>query len=390
MPTPETTANPVERFSAWRVIRRELTNAPRAAKRALLMSFLGFDLAIALGVYDLLDDPNPDEAVRLFALFFAILGGAALVAAQVIHQLSQDRECKWLLRAGVNRRGAFFKFDFPKLESQKFHSALLGVPLLALIAVILLCMSIGIMLPMAVRKPWIGGLVLMVTAYMLMAARFLHLTTRFLFQHASEQAEAAARAKAEATEAQLTALQAQMNPHFLFNALNTVAALVRTNGRAAEETVEHLAEVLRRTLDRSRSSAGSVADEIEYLEAYLAVEQQRYGTRLQVQWSVDPATLNLHLPPLTLQPLVENALRHGIGSRLEGGRITIETTRSNGHLQLSVTDDGAGFPARFREGTGLGNLRQRLLTLYADHQSLDIDSSAQGSRVHIEIPASEN
>ena len=390
MPTPQTPVQPVERASAWQVIRSELTNAPRAAKRALIMSFLGFDVALARGLWDLLNDPNPGEAVRLFALFFAILGAAALVSAQVIHQLSQDRECKWLIGAHVGRRGAFIKFDFPKLESQKFHSALLGVPLLALIAVILLTVSIGIMLPMAVDKPWVGVLVLMVTAYMLLAARFLHLTTQFLFRHASEQAEAAARARAEATEAQLTALQAQMNPHFLFNALNTVAALVRTNGRAAEETVEHLAEVLRRTLDRSRSNTGSVADEIEFLKAYLAVEQQRYGARLQVQWSVDPATLNLHLPPLTLQPLVENALRHGIGSRLEGGRIEIETVRSNGHLQLTVSDDGAGFPARFREGTGLGNLRQRLQTLYSDHQSLDIESSPQGTRINIEIPASEN
>jgi two-component system, LytTR family, sensor kinase len=262
--------------------------------------------------------------------------------------------------------------------------------LLALIAVILLAISVGIMLPMVRRIPLVAGVVIMVAVYMLYAARFVYLTTQFLFRHAAEQVEAAARARAQATEAHLSALQAQMNPHFLFNALNTVAALVRTNGRAAEETVEHLAEVLRRTLDRSRSNTGSVADEIDYLKAYLAVEQQRYGARLQVQWSVDPATLDLQLPPLTLQPLVENALRHGIGSRLEGGRITIETVRSNGHLQLSVADDGAGFPARPREGTGLGNLRQRLQTLYANDQTLDIESSAEGTRVNIEIPASEN
>ena len=87
---------------------------------------------------------------------------------------------------------------------------------------------------------------------------------------------------------------------------------------------------------------------------------------------------------------MENALRHGIGSRLEGGRIIIETVRSNGHLQLTVADDGAGFPARFQEGTGLGNLRQRLQTLYAADQSLEIASTAQGTRIDIEIPASEN
>jgi sensor histidine kinase YesM len=390
MPEPAPTDVSVERAGAWQIIRRELANAPRQAKRGLLLSFLGFDAALALGVYDLIHDPKPDETLRLLALFFAILGAAALVAAQVVHQLSQGRECNWLFSGHVGRRGAFFKLGFPTLQSEKFHSALLGVPLLALIAVILLAISVGIMLPTVRRVPIVAAVVIMVVLYMLYAARFVYLTTQFLFRHAGEQAEAAARARAEATEAQLAALRAQMNPHFLFNALNTVAALVRTNGRAAEETVEHLAEVLRRTLDRSRSNSGSVADEIDYLKAYLAVEQQRYGARLQVQWSVDPATLNLHLPPLTLQPLVENALRHGIGSRLEGGRISIETVRSNGHLQLTVADNGAGFPARHHEGTGLGNLRQRLQTLYAENQTIGIDSSAQGTRISIEIPASED
>jgi two-component system LytT family sensor kinase len=223
--------------------------------------------------------------------------------------------------------------------------------------------------------------------YLYQAVALIVHTSRFLYRHATEQAELAARAQAQATEAQLAALQAQMNPHFLFNALNTVAALVRTNGKEAEHTVEHLSEVLRRTLDRTRSNSGTVAEEIDYLRAYLGVEQQRYGNRLIVEWSVADDALPLALPPLTLQPLVENALRHGIGSKLEGGRVAIAAVRNNGSLQLCVSDDGVGFPARYREGTGLGNLRQRLATLYPQRHELVIDSGTEGSRITLTIPA---
>ena len=390
MPNNETDTEQVEIAGVWSIMRRELMAAPKQARQTLMFSFIAFDLCLAVGVWDALNSPSPGEGMRMFALTFSIFGAAALVAAQVIHQLSQGRECKWMVGAHAGRKGVFLQFRFPQLNSVRFNSALSPVLLLSLIAVTLMAISAGIMLPMVKQRPMVGLIVLMIALYTLYAARFLHLTTQFLFKHASEQAEAAARAQAQATEAQLSALQAQMNPHFLFNALNTVAALVRTNDRAAEETVEHLAEVLRRTLDRSRSNVGSVADEVDYLKAYLAVEQQRYGARLQVLWSIDPATLPLYLPPLTLQPLVENALRHGIGSRLEGGHITIATVRSNGHLELSVSDDGAGFPARYNEGTGLGNLRQRLATLYAERQHVDIESSTEGARIRIEIPASEN
>jgi sensor histidine kinase YesM len=359
------------------LIARELRQAPKQARRALLVSFLGLDLGLAMAVYDVATGTSADELHRLSAIVFGIFGAAFLVVAQVLHQVSQGRECR--------------AFAMPRTEVQTYHRALVAVPLMAVIAAILLSISTGILLSYAQRNPRVLGLTVVVVLYLLYAARFVHLTTRFLNRHATEQAEAAARARAQATEARLAALQSQMNPHFLFNALNTVAALVRTNGRAAEATVEHLAEVLRHTLDRTRATSGTVGEEIDYLRAYLAIEQERFGDRLRlVEWQLEDDLLQQPLPPLSLQPLVENALRHGIGGRLGGGAIVIQVARSNGHVELSVTDNGIGFPPRYREGTGLGNLRQRLQTLYGERSELRIQSTDQGSRVSISVPAQED
>ena len=375
MQTPQTSpvaglSNPAE--GTWRVIGRELKQAPRQARRALLVSFIGLDVGIAGIVLDIVTGTTPEEIIRLISVLVSIFGMAFLMVAQVLHQVSQGLECR--------------SFTLPHINSQRYHRALVAVPLLATIAVILISIGIGILLTKA-PDPMFVALIVLMSAYLLYAARFVHLTTRFLHRHAAEQAEAAARAQAEAAQAQLSALQSQMNPHFLFNALNTVAALVRTNGRAAEATVEHLAEVLRRTLDRSQAAMGTVAEEIDYLRAYLAIEQERFGQRLHVDWQLDPEALPQRLPPLTLQPLVENALRHGIGARLEGGLIRIAAARNNGHLELRVSDNGIGFPLRHQEGTGLGNLRQRLRTLYGERGDLHIDSTTTGSVVTLTLPA---
>jgi LytS/YehU family sensor histidine kinase len=244
----------------------------------------------------------------------------------------------------------------------------------------MLAAAAGMLMVRALLVHWV--LLLPAAVYftlLLLVAGYVSRTTRFLYRHAHDQAEQAARAREEATEAKLAALQAQMNPHFLFNSLNTVAALVRLDARAAERTVENLAAVLRRTLDRSGRSMSSVRDEIEFLRAYLAVEQERWRARLAVDWRVDPAVLDCAIPTMTLQPLVENALKYGIGSRLEGGRLTVGAERSSSEVLLSVSDDGPGFPARYREGTGLGNLRRRLATL-------DIAGNGHGAQVRISIP----
>jgi len=219
------------------------------------------------------------------------------------------------------------------------------------------------------------------------AARTVLNSARTLFRHATVEAAAAATARSEATSAQLAALQARLNPHFLFNALNTVASLVRTSPPAAERVVENLAAVLRATLERTASSMGSVRDEIDYVRSYLALEQERWGSRLAVVWNIADDVLDLSLPPLLLQPLVENALRHGLGGQLEGGNIQIGLKRDGGRLLISVADDGVGFRQTWREGTGLSSVRQRLQSLYGANASMTIDRTERGASVSIAMPA---
>src|SRR5262245_50161450 len=181
----------------------------------LIVSFLGFDAGLAVAIWDLVTGTTPEEAPRLLSIFFSMFGLSFLVVAQVLHQVSQGQECR--------------AFALPRAVSNRYHRALVAVPLLAVIAAILLALAIGILWSPALESPVLIVFQLVIFFYLIYAARFVHATTMFLNRHAAEQAEAAAKAQAQATEAQLAALQSQMNPHFLFNALNTVAALVRIN-----------------------------------------------------------------------------------------------------------------------------------------------------------------
>lgn len=274
-----------------------------------------------------------------------------------------------------------------RVQPRRMNEMLLALPVLCLASAVLATIGAAVILPQMLHH-WF-----MVTALVPMLMVLVYSTlltvdsTRFLYAHAREQAAAAEHARAEAADARLAALQAQMNPHFLFNALNTIASLVRTDARAAEATTENLAAILRRTLDRSRSTLSTVEDEADYLRAYLSIEQARFGDRLSVEWQMDPAVLSVRIPPMTLQPLAENALRHGIGGRLEGGRVRIAARRTDGVLRLEVEDDGAGFVRGAREGTGLGNLRARLATLYGDRASLDVEPLPRGTLATVQLPA---
>lgn len=199
------------------------------------------------------------------------------------------------------------------------------------------------------------------------------------------------------TRAELRALQAQINPHFLFNTLNTIADLIGSEPEKAELMTERLAEVFRYVLAQTETSSISVRDEFDFLRTYLAIEQVRFGERLQVELMLDPAVAHQRIPPLILQPIVENALKHGLSPKREGGRLGIyagiEDNSAGNRLRLTVEDDGIGWnEVRSSTGTGIGlkNVRERLQAAYDGQAELRIDSDAgQGARISIIIPDHE-
>lgn len=271
-----------------------------------------------------------------------------------------------------------------RLRTRRMHPMLLALPVLCFFAG--LCATAALALFMQeidLATLMAAGLPTLVV--LLASLHGLRESTRFLYDHAREQAELAATAREEATRSQLAALQAQLNPHFLFNALNTVASLVRTDAPRAEATVENLAHILRRTLDRSSQTSIPLSDELDYVRAYLSIEQERFGPRLAVAWDVEAAALPCHVPPMTLQPLVENSLKHGLARRLEGGHVRVSASRRNGTLHLRVDDDGPGFARGAHDGTGLGNLRRRLDTLYGGAAVMQVNGG-RGASVQLEIP----
>jgi two-component system, LytTR family, sensor kinase len=202
----------------------------------------------------------------------------------------------------------------------------------------------------------------------------------------------ASRLEAQLSRAELHALRMQLHPHFLFNTLNTISALVHRDARAADRMVARLGDLLRLTLDNQGVEEVSLKEELEFLQKYLEIEQTRFHDRLTVELDVDPASLDARLPNLLLQPLVENAIKHGVSARPGAGRIEISARRENGTLSLRVRDDGDGLPAYSRpdctrSGVGLANTRARLAQLYGAAQRFELaNAEGGGCEVVISIP----
>ncbi len=197
------------------------------------------------------------------------------------------------------------------------------------------------------------------------------------------------------TESQLKALRAQVNPHFLFNTLNTIADLISSEPEKAEAMTERLATVFRYVLARTEGNLIAVSEEFEFLRTYLEIEQARFGDRLRVEMTVDPRIAAMLIPPLILQPLVENAIKHGLASKLTGGTLRICATDEGERLRLTVEDDGEGWRGQrlhshIQGGVGLKNVTERLQTLYGARASLVVQSAAgEGTQITVTIPKDE-
>ena len=202
-----------------------------------------------------------------------------------------------------------------------------------------------------------------------------------------------ARLTAQLAEARLGALRMQLNPHFLFNSLNAIAVLVRDrNTAAASRMLELLSDVLRQVLRAEGSHETPLSTELDFLERYLAIEQVRFSDRLRPRVEVDAAIRRAAVPRFILQPLVENALRHGIARRADAGLLEVTAQRDGDTLVLTVRDDGPGLgPAGpSATGVGLANTRARLAALYGDRATLEIANAAgAGVLVSIRLPYHE-
>ena len=199
------------------------------------------------------------------------------------------------------------------------------------------------------------------------------------------------QAEASAREAQLQMLRYQLNPHFLFNTLNAINALVRLGeGEKAEKMIDQLSRFLRHSLDQETRPTATVGEELEALRLYLDIEEARFEDRLDVRFEVAPAARSAIVPSLILQPLIENAVKYAISESEAGGSIRIAAGIVGGRLELSVTDSGPGMEASElgkQRGIGLRNTIERLNTLYQGDYTLDTErAEPSGLKIRINIP----
>jgi hypothetical protein len=202
-------------------------------------------------------------------------------------------------------------------------------------------------------------------------------STRY-FLEAREREIQMARLSELVTGARLAALQSQLNPHFLFNSLNTIAVLVRDADNAgATRVIEQLSDVLRHTLGRTGASEVTLDEELELVRQYLEVEQVRFSDRLRPAFDIDPKVLSAAVPSFAVQHLVENALRHGIARRTDAGRLVVTAQRTGDALEVLIEDDGAGITPSLADpkGHGLESTRERLRALYGERASLTVEAS---------------
>jgi two-component system, LytTR family, sensor kinase len=192
-------------------------------------------------------------------------------------------------------------------------------------------------------------------------------------------------------EARLAALTSQINPHFLFNTLNSVSSLIRTDPNQARVMVVKLSKVLRRLL-RKHENFSTLRDELSFIEDYLSIEVVRFGDKLRFEADVAEDTLDMLVPSMLLQPLVENSIKHGLSSKVEGGTIRIRAHRTESKLHLLVEDDGVGIPESklatlLDHGIGVSNVNERLKVLFGNEYRMWIDSRpGSGTRIEIEAP----
>lgn len=210
------------------------------------------------------------------------------------------------------------------------------------------------------------------------------------YRESQARAVRAAHLEARLAEARLKTLEAELHPHFLFNTLHAISTLVHTQPESADRMISRLSDLLRITFARSGAACVPLHEELEFLQKYLEIEQTRFEDRLTVGYEIDPDTLDAEVPRLILQPLVENAIKHGVAPRSGPGTVSIASRREGDQLHLVVRDNGVGLTggarARLHGGVGLSNTRDRLECLYGTDHALDFVESNPGLIVEMRLP----
>jgi two-component system LytT family sensor kinase len=303
---------------------------------------------------------------------------------------------EWLFLGALTPITYYFARRFP-LEQLKWRSTL-GAHLVGALGLCIGWASLGMLLGLALhRYPAEGPPLRAYFSWILVTipwSVFMYFTVLgcvyafSYFVEVQEREAHASRLAAQLAEARLGALRMQLNPHFLFNSLNALLVLVREkNTAAASQMLELLGDVLRRALRSDQRHEVPLAEELRFLEQYLAIEQVRFVDRLRVQWTIEDRARASLVPGFIMQPIVENALKHGIARRAGAGRVEISARVRDMHLELAVRDDGAGMGASSAEGVGLSNTKERLRMLYGTDASVIIRTPASGgTEVVLRIP----
>jgi sensor histidine kinase YesM len=213
-------------------------------------------------------------------------------------------------------------------------------------------------------------------------------------RQSEERALRASQLQAQVAEAKLQALNMQLQPHFLFNTLHSISGLMHSDVQAADRMMTQLSDLLRMTLDTADAGTTSLQQEVEFLRAYLGIQQTRFSDRLSVTMDIAEDTYDAVVPFLLLQPIVENAVLHGISKLDSEGNISVAAHRIDGWLDISVKDNGPGFdrqePGNAGSGIGLSNTKERLQAIYGDQHRFSVEQSPSGVRVKISMPFSSS
>jgi two-component system, LytTR family, sensor histidine kinase AlgZ len=282
-----------------------------------------------------------------------------------------------------------FPFDWAVLVATMISIALVGS-----FAAILVLYAIGYLHGAGIIRTWLAGSLkasivvtlafgIFVTVFETMRARLNEATVALAKKERDE-----AEARRLAAEAQLASIESRVQPHFLFNTLNSIAALVHNDPAGAERMTGQLAALLRSSLDSSAMPLVTLDDELRVVRAYLDIERVRFGDRLRYDVELANGAGSRQVPRLALQTLVENSVKYAVSPRREGATIVVRAAASNGRLRVTVEDDGPGFdPARRPEGHGLDLLERRLRMLFGDRATLTVDGAAGRSAVTIDLPS---